>query len=260
MSLEQEIQDFSASLRRENIEKYSRDEHGLLKSVDYVFNDDGSVCWRSLVKPEYLYVNKGYFERWNKEAPASIDGLTDKQLLILLGGIKDLAKIRGYSLVSYDVSGTETHVVARCRINWLPNYETDGQEVMFEDFANASINNTDEFCHKFLETIACNRAFVRCVRNFLNINIVGDDEIDKSDKSLSVDSSENGNDLSVLKPQGTLEKIANEKGINSYEAFVVWLREQWKSGAYKNEEAKNWTQYSDIPAKECRKLLPLISG
>lgn len=253
-----ETEEVTVDPRKAAIEKYTRDEYGLLKSIDYFFNEDGSINWREMVKPEYLYVNKGYFEKWNKEVPKSIEGLSDKQLLILLGGIKDLAKLRGYSSVSYDLHGDKDHVVARCRINWIPNYITSGEEVIFEEFANASTNNTDDFCHKFLETIACNRAFVRCVRNFLNINIVGDDEIDKSDKSLSVDSSENGHDLSVLKPQATLEKIANEKGINSYEAFVAWLREQWKSNAYKNEDAKKWTQYSDIPTKECRKLLTIL--
>ena len=250
----------SPNVRREAAGKYLRDEFGLIKSVDYIFNEDGSVSWRSLVKPEFLYVNKEYFEKWNKEVPASTEGLSDRQLLILLGGIKDIAKIRGYSSVYYNISGDKDHVVANCRINWLPNYETSGQEVAYEDFANASTNNTPEFCHKFLETIACNRAFVRCVRNFLNINIVGDDEIDKSDKSLSIDSSENSHDLSVLKPQNALEKAANDKGFNSYESFVTWLREQWKKGSYKNEDAKNWTQYSDVPVKECRKLLTLLAS
>jgi hypothetical protein len=245
--------------RQEAVEKYSRDEYGLLKGVDYVFLPDGSIDWRAMVKPEFLYVNKEWFFLRGKEIPKSIEGLTDKQLLILLGGIKDLARLRGYSRVSYDLNGDKDYVVARCRIDWIPNYITGMQKISFEDFANASIDNTDKFCHKFLETIACNRAFVRCVRNFLNINIVGDDEIDKSDKSLSVDSSENGHDLSVLKPHGTLEKAANEKNLTSYEAFVSWLREQWKSDTYKNEDAKNWTQYSDIPAKECRKLLTLLS-
>ena len=50
----------------------------------------------------------------------------------------------------------------------------------YTDVGNATLANTDAFCAKFLETIACNRAFVRCVRNYLNIHIVGADEIDKS--------------------------------------------------------------------------------
>jgi hypothetical protein len=240
-------------------EKCLRDNLGLLTGASYSFNEDGTVNWRSMVKQEFLYLNKDWFILRGKDIPKSSEGLTDKQLLILLGGVKDVARLRGYTQVSYDISGDKNHVVARCRINWIPNYESNFQEVVFEDFANASIENTDKFCQKFLETIACNRAFVRCVRNFLNINVVGDDEIDKSEKSLSIDSSENEVDLTVLKPQGSLEKAANDKGINSFEEFVSWLREQWKSGSYKNEEAKNWTQYADIQPKECRKLIALLS-
>ena len=52
-------------------------------------------------------------------------------------------------------------------ITYLPNYETNFKEVTFSDVANATIENTSSFAKKFLETIACNRAFVRCVRNFL---------------------------------------------------------------------------------------------
>ena len=254
--MEQEI----TVAREEAFKRYSRDEHGLIRGIEYPFNKDGSIHWRGLIKPDFLYVNKEYFQRFDKEIPKSTDGLADNQLAIKLGGIKDISKIRGYNSVSYCVSGDKDHVVASCRINWLPNYETNFQEVYFEDYANASKENTDSFCNKFLETIACNRAFVRSVRNFLNINIVGEDEIDKSGKSLSVDASENSQDVSVLSPQGTLEKSAQSKGINDFQNFVKWLREQWKKETYKNEEAKAWTKYSDIPTKECRKLLALLSS
>ena len=74
----------------------------------------------------------------------------------------------------------EDHVAVICRVTFLPNYETGSKAVTFQDMANATLNNTSSFATKFLETIACNRAFVRCVRNFLNVHIVGDDEIDKS--------------------------------------------------------------------------------
>lgn len=246
--------------RKEAIGKYKRDEFGLIASAEYVFFEDGAVNWRSMIKPEFLYVNKEYFERYGKEVPSSIESLTDKQLLILLAGIKELAKLRGYSAVTYHVSGERDYVVASCRIDWVPNYETDGQSVTFEDYANASTENTDNFCHKFLETIACNRAFIRCVRNFLNIHIVGADEIDKSDsKGVSLDSSEDSEDLSVVSPSGSLEKIAGDKGLKNFEAFVAWLREQWRAETYKNQEAKNWTSFKEIPPKECRKLIAILS-
>jgi hypothetical protein len=246
-------------LRQQNSTLYKRDPLGLLCGHLYSFNKDGSVDWRAMVKPEFLYVNKEWFELRKKQIPTSIDGLTDRQLLILLGGIKDLARLRGYSSVSYSITGDKEHVVATCRIDWIPNFESDDKPIYFEDVANANQYNTDKFCQKFLETIACNRSFVRCVRNFLNINIVGDDEIDKSGKSVSVDSSEDNEEVYAMKPHETLEAAAKEKGIATFEAFVSWLREQWKLDTYKNEDAKIWTEYLDIPAKECRKLLFILT-
>ena len=159
---------------------YVRNAHGLLENVDYVFNQDGSVDWRAMIKPEFLYPNKGWFEARNKDVPTSSEGLDDKQLLIMLGGIKELAKLRGYHSVEFQVDNvSEGYVTAKCRIGWLPNYESLCK-IDYEDTGNATLANTDSFCAKFLETIACNRAFVRCVRNYLNIHIVGADEIDKS--------------------------------------------------------------------------------
>lgn len=250
----------------ENVQKYSREYHGLIDNINYVFNEDGSVNWRSMIKPEFLYVNKGWFEQRQQEAPKSIEGLSDKQLLIMLAGIKEVAKLRGYRAVSYNLSRDEgnSYISASCRIDWIPNYETNYQEVYFEDYANASINNTDPFVHKFLETMACNRAFVRSVRNFLNIHIIGADEIDKSDPNKTVSYSESGDsssNLDFLKPHGLLEKIANESGIESFDAFIAWLRIVWKNGTYKNEkidEIQSWKSYKDIPAKECRTICNLL--
>jgi hypothetical protein len=252
----------------ENVSKYVRGSHGLFENVDYVFNEDGSTNWRAMIKPEFLYVNKGWFETRSQEPPKSIDGLNDKQLLIMLGGIKEVAKLRGYRSVSYSLSRDEgnSYISASCRIDWFPNYETNNKEVSFEDYANASINNTDPFVHKFLETMACNRAFVRSVRNFLNIHIIGADEIDKSDpnqpKSYS-ESGESSGNLDFLKPYGLLEKTAAEGGIESFDDFLGWLRIAWKSGIYKNEkteEIQGWKSYKDIPAKECRTLCKLIKA
>jgi len=248
-----------------NIAKYQRGEHGLLENVNYVFNEDGSVNWRAMIKPEFLYVNKGWFEQRNKEVPTSIEGLQDKQLLIMLGGIKELAKLRGYRGVQYGLTRDEgnDYISSSCRIDWMPNYETNGEEVSYEDCANASFDNTDSFCHKFLETMACNRAFVRCVRNFLNIHIVGADEIDKSDPNFSRDSPESSSasELSILQPHSLLERTANEKGIESFDGFVEWLRECHKNKTYVNpDQVKLWKGYKDIPAKECRALSKLLKS
>lgn len=236
---------------------YSRDEHGLLSNVDYIFNDDGSVNWRAMIKEEHLFPNRSWFESRGKDCPRSIEGLEDHQLLIKLGGIKELAKLRGFQNVSYTFERCEEgHVAVICGINFLPNYETAGNEVYFEDAANATLNNTSNFATKFLETIACNRAFVRAVRNFLNVHIVGDDEIDKSTPQTA------SSDFSAaLTPNGVLENQFDD-----FNNFKGRLRELWKeaNNESNNElinvlsEVKNWETFNDIPPREARILIKTL--
>jgi hypothetical protein len=215
-----------------------------------------------MIDPQFLYPNKDFFEIRTMQVPTSIEGLEDKQLLIMLGGIKELARLRGFKSVLYSFSHIATnYVVATCTIEWIGNFETSGESVIFEDVANATEANADNFCLKFLETIACNRAFVRCVRNFLNIHIVGADEIDKS-KNRVVDLGDMLVSTAIpVTPQGALEKAVNEKlKINSFDGFKEHLRVLWTSEAYRNQEAKNWESFKDIPAKESRILLKIINS
>jgi hypothetical protein len=244
-------------------ELYRRNEHGLLENADYVFNDDGSVDWRAMIKSEFLYPNKGWFEARKQNTPESIEGLEDKQLLIMLGGIKELAKMRGYYKVAFKTENiAEGYVTAKCTIQWINNYESAVCGASYSDVANATLANTDAFCAKFLETIACNRAFVRCVRNYLNIHIVGADEIDRSGGFSSPSSTTEDaveSNIVPVTPTGILEKTAREKlGVSSFEDFRDHLRKLWKSDKYRNEEAQNWNSFEDISAKEARVLLALI--
>ena len=238
---------------------YKRNEHGLLDNVDYVFNEDGSVDWRAMIKPEFLYPNKGWFDARNKPLPTSPEGLDDKQLLIMLGGIKELARLRGFKSVTFDTDNvSDGHVKSTCNIHWIENYESNGSTISYEDVANATLDNTDSFTSKFLETIACNRAFVRCVRNFLNIHIVGADEIDKSKgagQAVEADSI-----ATPVTPVELLMKTLREKhGVDSFESCKDVLRDLWKSEKYRNEGAKTWSSFSDIPAKEARKLIVALN-
>ena len=240
---------------------YKRNGHGLLENVDYEFNEDGTVNWRAMIKPEFLYANKGWFDARNKPTPTSTEGLDDKQLLIMLGGIKDLAKMRGYHTVDFKVDNiSDGYVTAKCQIDWIENYESAniGVYPRYADVANATLANTDNFCAKFLETIACNRAFVRCVRNYLNIHIVGADEIDKSQGSgqaVEADAI-----ATPITPVDLLAKTLRDKhGVDSFDSCKDVLRDLWKSEKYRNEEAKTWNSFSDIPAKEARKLIVALN-
>lgn len=240
---------------------FKRNEYGLLTNQDHKFNEDGSVNWRAMIKPEYLYPNRERLEKRGKEEPEDVSDLQDDELLIMLGGIKELAKLRGFTDVHYEIKNVESeYVTAKCRIKWLPNYETSDKEVVFEDCASAHNGNTDSFGLNYLETMACNRAFVRCVRNFLNIHIVGADEISKQKGNYQNRSSTEQSVAGPISPVGLLEKISREKYASpNFDDFKEVLRDLWIDKKYTNEEVKTWKSFNDIPSREARKLLIILA-
>tara|TARA_B100000902_G_scaffold399259_1_gene469300 strand:+ start:454 stop:1320 length:867 start_codon:yes stop_codon:yes gene_type:complete len=238
---------------------FKRDENGLLTNVQYTFDEGGSINWRAMVKEEHLFPNKAFFERFNKPVPKIVDGLRDHQLLIKLSGIKELARLRGFDSVSYETVKCEhDHVAVRCSIVFIPNYETGGKAIIYEDMANATINNCSSFAVKFLETIACNRAFVRAVRNFLNVHIVGSDEMDTSDgKPITLNQQTSSSPSFDI--QSSLEKNAKEL-INCYnfDCFKDYLKQLKEAKVYICSEVESWDNYKDIPSKEARILLKIM--
>lgn len=226
--------------------KFKRNKDGLVESANYQYGEDGYIDWRKMIKSEFLYPNKEWFEKRNKPIPSSVEGLEDYQLLIKLGGIKELARLRGFTSVRYiPLILGDQHVSFKCEIKWIPNVENP-EPIIFESIANATVFNTHDFGAKFLESFAENRAFIRCVRNFLNIHIVGGDEIDSSGgKALpqKVDAEVKHS------PLATLQKNL-ELGENDFGQFKDILKNMWKKKSYQNEEAAKWENWGDIPTKE----------
>lgn len=222
----------------------TRNKYGLIedKNTNYTYNEDGTINWRKMVKQEYLVPNR------QKTQETDVSKLEDKDLLILLGGIKELAQIRGYTSVSYKVvAASESYFATSCKITWIPNYETNGKVIEFEALADATLNNTKSFARYFLAAIAENRAFVRCVRNFLKINIVSQEELGDA-KLLEEAVSSNENPTS---PQVLLEKIMREKKI-SFEALKERLVKE------KFENADNLNSIQDIPKSKIFELIERI--
>jgi len=207
--------------------KIVRDGDGLIKGVDYIFNGDGLIDWRKMIKVEHLVPNK------DKTSETDVTKLKDNQLIILLGGIKELAQIRGYTDVDHTVtSPSPDYVISTCSISWIPNYETEGREVTFSAIGDASPNNTKSFARHFLGPIAENRSFVRSVRNFLKINIVGAEEL--GDTKLA-QQTENKSD-----PYNVLDTVMKEKGIT----FSHIKSKLIKEGYENTDELKS---VSDLP-------------
>jgi hypothetical protein len=223
---------------------FTRNKYGLIedKTLNYIFNQDGTINWRKMVKTEYLVPNR------QKTQETDVSKLEDKDLLILLGGIKELAQIRGYAKVEYNVvSATESYFATSCKITWLPNYETGGKEIVFESLADATLNNTKSFARFFLAAIAENRAFVRCVRNFLKINIVSQEELGDA-KLLDEGLSSNDNPTS---PYALLEKVMKDKSITFDNLKKKLIKEKF-------ENSENISIIQDIPKGKIFELIERI--
>lgn len=218
-----------------------RNEFGLLENppIPYVFNEDGYVNWRKMIRPEFLVANK------QRTQETDISKLEDKDLLILLGGIKELAQIRGFTCVSYDVpEASANYVIASCYINWIGNYETSNAEVSFQSLADASPDNTQSFARNYLAAIAENRAFVRCVRNFLKINIVGQEEIGV--KIIEEPGADN-----PISPAAVLYNLMKEKNISFDQIQKRLIKDKY-------EKAEEMTSVNDISKPKIFELIERI--
>ena len=218
----------------------TRNVYGLLEdeNVNYIFNDDGLINWRAMVKTQYLVANR------QRTQENDVSKLEDKDLLILLGGIKELAQIRGYTDVTYKVvAASENYFATSCKITWIPNYETQNKTVTFEALADASTHNTKSFARFFLAAIAENRAFVRCVRNFLKINIVSQEEL--GDAKLLEEVSVNENPTS---PHSLLEKVMKDKSVTLESLKSKLIKEKF-------DNAENISSINDIPKTKIFELI-----
>ena len=220
-----------------------RNSAGLLGDgpVNYIFNEQGLVNWRAMINPKFLVPN---LER-TKET--DISKLKDNEVLILLAGIREISALRGYNSVQYKVnSSSRDYCCVTCCINWLPNFETENTYISFESIADAHPGNTDQKMGlNYLASIAENRAFVRCVRNFLRINVRGKDEL-KGDYKME-DSNQNQSE-EALTPKSIFNQLLKEKNIS----FDKVRDKLVKEGV---PEAANYNSVDDIPVVQLFQLI-----
>ncbi len=222
------------------MQKFKRNEDGLFDHIEYKFTENSLIDWRRMIKAEHLVPNR------DKTRETDVSKLQDSELIILLGGIKELAQIRGFTSVTYDIkSPSPDYVIAVCKIAFVPNFETEGKEVVFSAIGDASVNNTKSFARFFLGPIAENRAFVRCVRNFLKINIVAQEELGNSKLE-----SDTGNEKS-LDPRSILASLMREKSVTFDQIKLRLKKENY-------EDSDSLSSLEDIPKIKIFELIERI--
>lgn len=225
----------------------TRNSGGLISddSVKYHFTEDGLIDWRKMVKDCYLYPNPS-----KNLSETDISKLDDRDLCILLGGLKELAQIRGYTSVEYNVTApAQDYVIATCKITWIPNYETENKEVTYSAIGDSSLNNTTGIGGVYyLASTAENRAFARCIRSFLRINVVSREELAKG--FLKPKASDSSSDVSsgAASPASLLEETMKKKGVPFSQIKVKLVEE-------KIEGAEEMNSVNDIPKDKIFELI-----
>jgi len=179
---------------------FERDARGLIKGVDYFYTPEGLVDYRRMVSPRFLYVAREHeakvIQQQNKPL-AEIDLLAvrDEWLRIRIGGINQLAQLRGYTDLNYSQFQTrEGFAAVVCSMTFIGNYETSHQPFTCSAIASATMRSVDRNFTPYLETFAENRAFSRCVKRALQLNILADIEIGGDGRDAAKD---NGSDAEV---------------------------------------------------------------
>ena len=241
------------------LKKFKRNDDGLIEGVEYKFKPDGMVDWRAMVNPAHLVINKSYesslVKRFGKPLnEIDVKEVEDNKLLILLQGIKEIAILRGYMSIKPTVAYvSDFKAVVSTQIEWLPNFETSGEVVMFGDVGSASMDNTSGFGQMYLEAIATNRAFVRAVRNFLGINVLANDEIDQ--KATETFLAKKESPVAQHTPQAVLEKAMEKAGLNfdTFKAKVIASHQDKITG-----NALEWKDLSSVSPKDAFVLIDLL--
>jgi hypothetical protein len=223
------------------------------------------VDWKKHLEenPDFVVLNKQMAKSYGKidsekiskkKEKEVLDSVDDKFKIILLQFFKDILHSEGFESIEYIPIGPsqENYTGLICKIKWSNGKITSG-------IGDAHYCNTNSFAKYYLGPIAENRSFVRAVKAYFNISMLGADEIGEIPKEEP--------SVSLGTPTGpifTLRKISKEKlSISSFEDFKKFLRLQIKNHPdqlwIKPEEYENWSEYDDWSNITKLKAVELIS-
>jgi len=225
------------------------------------------IDWKKHLEdnPEFLVLNKQMAKSYGKidsekiskkKEKEVLDSVDEKFKIILLQFFKDILHKEGFESIDYEPLGPshESYTGLCCKIKWTNGKVTSG-------IGDAHYCNTNSFAKYYLGPIAENRSFVRAVKAYFNISMLGADEIGEIPKENDTSA------LSIGAPTGpifTLRKTSKEQlGITSFDEFKQFLRDRVKSHPkeawIKPSEYDDWAEYGDWENVKKVKATELIS-
>lgn len=246
---------------------------------------DSKINWREKLDSniDYLLLNKDTAKRKKlitkdyiprDEEIEILKSLEDDSAkLIFLQFFKDLLHEEGFQSVEYFPIGEASpdYCGLVCKITWKNGQISSG-------VADAHRGNCYSFTSSYVGAMAENRSFVRSVKSYFNISILGYDEIGTGSGSNNGSGASNtgsgrstgGNtpQTAPTGPESTLQKIVKEKlNINSFAKFKSHLSEQIQSSKetawVQPEDYKLWKDlesWDGIPKSKCVELIGKIQS
>lgn len=267
-----------------------RNDKGLLDKVSYVYNTDGSINWRKMILPQYLYprekrdreeIEARFGKKFEFLDTEELSKIEDKQLLITLAGINNLAWLRGVkSSIPLQPIVTQGEVTSVWVVEFIPNCE-DPYGLTVAGQAAASLYSVSDRFQLHLAALAGNRAYVRAVRQALRIEILGREEFDPEASEKYEKSLKEGKNPLLETPA----KVETSSGVSAKKLpELLALRcqelgytlEQIKTSALKvrsemienpdsakecriNGDPNQWRSFDDIQPLDCMTLIDKIN-
>jgi hypothetical protein len=156
---------------------------GLVVGKTYQYTPEGKIDWRSEVPIQFLYVANEYRDRVVADQGKPLNEIDllkvkDDWLRIRVGGLNYLAHLRGVRSCTYPHMQTRDGFCGvSCEITFIGNIESNMEPETWSSMASACRASMDKQFLPYLETFAENRAFGRCVKRALQINILSDIEV-----------------------------------------------------------------------------------
>jgi len=212
--------------------------------------------------PQFIALNKQMAKSYGKIDDEKIskkkerevlETLDDKFKIVLLQFFKDIAHKQGFASINYSPIGQahEGYAGLVCSIQWSNSQITSG-------VGDAHYNNTTSFTKHYCGPMAENRSFVRAVKQFFNISLLGADEIGETPEEGEKKEPSTG-------PHVILKKVAKEKlGVITFSKFKEYLKTQLKNSPenpwIKVEEYEEWANYKDWPDVKKSKIAELVEN
>ncbi len=262
-----------SSLETPTVVRFRRDPDGLVVGHPYRFTTEGQIDWKSMLRSEDLYVKREFRDQVVKQyskALSEIDLTTveDRYLCVKLAGINRLANLRGMHSLTYPhVHVSPDKAAAVCEIEFIGNYETDGYPFICSSMASATPRSMDIGFIPYLETFAENRAFARCVKRALQINILSDIEVGgESRKSVATAESEDTGAAPAggFEPHDKLAEFCrSQKTPISFETLrAAAIKHNSSVAATSDQRLKSdpalWVDWSSVPPLDAYLLMGLI--